>query len=70
MGKRRVYTISACYFPGKGEAELTWEDDETGERCDLTVKVTPEQGEQLAKVVPACVYYTGKTKKQEAPNGN
>jgi hypothetical protein len=53
------YEITACYFPGTGEAELTYRA-ESGEYCALTVPVTPEQGEKLASVVWPCVAHTGK----------
>ena len=52
-----LYKISACYFPEQAEAELTWERLSDGAVCFLTVKITPEQGDELAKVIGPCVYY-------------
>jgi len=51
-----THKISACYFPGKGEAELTWENLETHEKAFLTVKVDEETGSQIARTVMPCVY--------------
>jgi hypothetical protein len=51
-----THKISAVYFPGSGEVELTWEDIETGEVAALTVGVSPEQGETIARVVVPCGY--------------
>ena len=53
--KEATHEITACYFPGKDEVELTWEDVETHEKAALTAKVTPEVGHQIAKVVMPCV---------------
>jgi hypothetical protein len=51
------YLISACYFPGHDEVELTWERKSDGAKAALTCKVTPEQGKQIANVVWPCVYH-------------
>lgn len=50
------HLISACYFPGHDEVELTWERKSDGAKAALTCKVTPEQGKQIANVVWPCVY--------------
>jgi hypothetical protein len=55
-----THKISACYYPRKGEADLTYEDIETGESVELTVKITEEEGEKLANVIPALVYQGAK----------
>jgi len=51
------YEISACYFPGCGEAELTWRRVSDGRECALTVELTEEQGNELVEVIGPCVYY-------------
>lgn len=56
---KATHRITACYFPSVGEADLTWEDINTHMTAAMTVKVTPEQGNQLAEVVPACVFWEG-----------
>lgn len=58
--KRAMLSISAVYWQKDGTAELTWEDIESGNRCDMTVPVTPKQGERLSEVVLPCVYYGAK----------
>lgn len=50
-----THLISAVTYES-GEADLTWEDLETGARCGVTVRLTEEQCRQLAAVVPSCVY--------------
>jgi|GEM_PF-5064911 len=55
--EKPTHKISACYFPGKGEVELTWENLETGERAELTTKVSKGIGERISKTVMACVYH-------------
>lgn len=59
MDKNRTAThiISACYFSGKGEVELTWENIETLERAALTVQVTEEEGLAISRTIMACVYH-------------
>lgn len=53
------YTITACYFPKAGEIEISYERNfDNREKCHLTLKVTPEQGESLVKVIDPCVYFT------------
>lgn len=52
-----TYKISACYFPGTSEVELTYESLESGESCHLTLPCTHEQGESLVEVIGPCVYY-------------
>jgi len=54
---KATHSISACYFPKKGEVELSWEDLETHKQAFLTTTVTPEFGNSIATVVPACVYW-------------
>ena len=54
------YEISACYFPGTGEAELTWRRLSDGEQCAITVSVTEEQGNELVEVIGPCVYYNAR----------
>lgn len=56
MNREATHEITACYFPKAGEVELTWLDYDTGEEAHLTAPIGIEQGEQLAQVVPACVY--------------
>ena len=51
-----THEITACYFPRAGEVELTWRDLQTGEEASLETKVTPKQGEAIARTVMACVY--------------
>jgi hypothetical protein len=51
-----THKISACYFPGHGIAELTWEDIASGEMADLLVNVSKEKGKAISKVVMPCVY--------------
>jgi len=54
--EKATHKITACYFPGLGELELTWQDIETDERAGITVKgVEPEAGKQVAKTVMPCV---------------
>lgn len=60
-----THKITACYFPKVGEIELTWEDLETGEVATLTTKVDKKTGEQISKVVMACVYHGAILGKEE-----
>jgi len=60
------YLISACYFPGHDEVELTWERKSDGAKAALTCKVTPEQGKQVADVVWPCLYH--EAAQQPAPS--
>ncbi len=46
--------VGACYYPAKGEVDLWWWGDES-EACLEGIKVTPSQGERIAKTVPPCV---------------
>lgn len=64
--KKPTHEISACYFPGVGECEFTWEDIETGKRLHLTVKVDEKFGNEMVELVPACVYSKAVVK----PDGN
>lgn len=59
------YLISACYFPGHDEVELTWERKSDGEKAALTCRVTPEQGRQIANTVWPCVYHTAAPQPQQ-----
>lgn len=52
-GEPTELVVTACYFPHKGEAELSWERGE--HHFGMTVKVTPEQGSALADVVWPCI---------------
>jgi hypothetical protein len=52
-----THKITACYFPKTKEVELTWEDLESGEIASLTTKVDNKTGNQISKVVMACVYH-------------
>jgi hypothetical protein len=61
--KQATHEITACYFPKKGEADLTWDKLWDGSHFGITIKVTEEQGNQLAKTVPACVVMRGIVKK-------
>lgn len=63
--EKAEYNISACYFPKCSELELTWENIETGERADISVKVTKEQGEMVSNIVPPCVYFTALSTTEE-----
>ena len=49
-----THQISAVTYES-GETDLTWDDLETGEHFGVTIKLTKEQCQQLAKVVPPCV---------------
>ena len=53
---KATHKISAVYFPKVSEIELTWEDIKTGESAWLVAKITPKEGNQIAKIVPPCVY--------------
>jgi len=66
LNKKPTHEISACYFPGVGECEFTWEDIETGKRLHLTVKVDEKFGNEMVELVPACVYSKAVVK----PDGN
>lgn len=56
--KEYDYEISATYFPGTGEVEITYEQlFGNHEKVSLTLPVTPEQGVALAKVITPCVYH-------------
>lgn len=61
-----THIITGVYFPGLGEVELTWEDLLTGEKAFLTTTVTPEEGIQIAKAIPPCVY-SGATVQDRLP---
>jgi hypothetical protein len=50
-----THEITACYFPGTGEVELTWRDLQTGETAGMTAKVSKKIGEKIASVVYPCV---------------
>lgn len=52
-----THLISAVYFPGTGEVELSWEDVLTNKTAYLTASVTPQEGEAIAQCVPPCVYH-------------
>lgn len=57
--KQADLEVTACYYPYKGEADITFEDKQYNKRCYLEgIKLTPEQGQSLAETVLACVYYT------------
>lgn len=49
--------VTACYFPGTGNADLTWKRLSDGKSFAMTVKVSPEQGKALANVVYPCIYW-------------
>jgi hypothetical protein len=53
--------VSAVYIPGKGIAEATWEDVETGEKVDIEFPVTKKQGETLSNIVWPCTYQEAQT---------
>lgn len=58
------YKISVCYFPGRGEVEATWEDDEFN-MVDVTFPVDEETGYKLAEMVPRCVYHDALAAREE-----
>lgn len=58
--KEPMYKISACYFPGSGVAELTFERVDDGATVMLTVPLAPEDGARLVDVIGPCMYYTAK----------
>jgi len=60
--KKEVAThkISACYYPGNGRLELTWEDIETRDTVYFATEVDKKTGEKIAKVVPCYVYHPAK----------
>ena len=63
------YKISACYFPGTGEVELSWEQlFEEQKHCALTLPVTEDQGKRLIEVIGPCVYYRAQPA-QQVPEG-
>jgi len=59
-----THEITACYFPGTGEVELTWRDVETDTTVALTAKVDEQTGNQIAKVVMPCLYSGAVVKKR------
>lgn len=65
-----THEITACYFPGDGEVELTWHDLNTNETAALTTKVDAKTGNQIAKVVMACVYVGARVKENHAERDN
>lgn len=52
-----THEITACYFPGKGEIEVSWTNTEENLSCALTLPVTPEQGEKLSSTVWPCLVH-------------
>lgn len=60
-----THKISACYFPKSGQVELTWEDLKTGKVAFLTTSVSPNEGNQIARVISPCLYYGAVLKQQE-----
>ena len=63
-----THEITACYFPGTGEIELTWRNIETDETAALTAKVDEETGNQIATVVMPCVYSGAIVRKENHGN--
>lgn len=59
--REATHEITACYFPGKGEVDLTWKDLKTRQIACLTSKVTPAEGNAIADVVWPCVYHDAVT---------
>ena len=57
LKSRATHKVSACYFPGIGIAELTWENIETGKSFGMTVNVTKDQGKALSEIMLPCVYH-------------
>ncbi len=53
-----THKISAVYFPGREEVELSFENIETGRSISLITKVSPETGKRIAEIVPPCVYHS------------
>jgi len=51
-----THKISAVYFPGTREVELSWEEIETGKTISITAKITHEHGCKIAEIIPPCVY--------------
>lgn len=51
-----THEITACYFPKKGEAELSFKDLDSGEKVEFTVKLDKETGMRLSEIVWPCVY--------------
>lgn len=49
--------VTACYFPGTGDAELSWKRLSDGKSFAMTVKVTEKQGKALSDVVYPCVFW-------------
>lgn len=57
IAEKPELTVTACYFPKKGEADLTWERKDCGARFGMTVAVTEEQGKALSDVIWPCVFW-------------
>ena len=51
-----THEITGCYFPAKGEVDLTWKDLDSGKFAGITAKVTADEGNAIADVVWPCVY--------------
>jgi len=52
-----THKISAGYFPGTDELDLTFEDIETNKKIALTVKIDKKTGNAVANIVPPCTYH-------------
>jgi len=60
--EKPTHIISACYYPGRKKADLTYENIETGKKIGFEIDISEENGDMLAEVVPACIYWGGKNK--------
>lgn len=58
LEKRKTHTheISACYYPFRNEIDLYWIELSTGNRAELTVKVSKKDGKAISDIVMPCVY--------------
>lgn len=55
-----THRISASYYPTRGFVDVTWDHLESEERMELTIDVTPEQGEWFRERIGTSVYYKTK----------
>lgn len=51
-----THKVSAVYYPKTKEVNATWEDIATGKSVDVTFRVTPDKGSDIAKIMMPCVY--------------
>lgn len=58
---RPDFRVSAVYFPGTGEAELSYENND-GETLAIVVKVNKPTGEAIARHLMPCIYQTAEIK--------